>query len=121
MADNSEIRTFATGANRDTDTNKLKYEGFISPLVEKRYAQYMHLHRKKKDGSLRDSDNWQKGIPIEVYVDSLVRHMQDVRLHHDEFSEEAIDPDIESSLCAVIFNASGYLFELLKKKKIKGE
>lgn len=121
MIDQKEIRIFETGANRDTDTDKLQYEGFLSPLVEKRYAQYMHLHRKQKDGSLRASDNWQKGIPIEVYVDSLVRHMQDVRLHHDKFSDEAIDPDLESALCAVIFNASGYLFELLKKKKIKGE
>lgn len=112
-------REFETGAYRDTEEGKLKYEGFISPLTEKRFAQYMHEHRHQKDGAMRAADNWQLGINLESYADSLVRHVQDFRLHHDKFSEEATDPDLESVLCAIMFNVQGYLFELLKAKKSK--
>ena len=113
------IRKFETGATRDLDTNKLDFEGFISPLVTKRYAQYMHQHRIQPDGTLRSSDNWQKGIPPDAYAKSLVRHMEDFKLHHDGFPEEAVDPDLESVLSAILFNAQGYLFEILKKKKLQ--
>lgn len=111
------IRKFESGATRDLDTDKLKYEGFIDPLVDKRFAQYMHEHRKMKDGSLRTPDNWQKGIPLEAYGDSLVRHVVDFRLHFDGYPDEAVDADIETVLCAILFNARGYLFEVLKAKR----
>lgn len=112
-----EVREFASGATRDVDTDKLDFEGFDSPLVNKRYAQYMHFHRRQKDGSLRGSDNWQKGIDSEAYAKSLVRHVEDFRLQWDGFSDEAGDPDIESTLCAILFNAKGILFEILLRKK----
>jgi hypothetical protein len=111
-------RKFDTGATRDTDSGKLKIEGFIDPLVDLRYSQYMHLHRKQSDGQMREPDNWQKGIPRAVYADSLIRHILDFRLHHDGFAFKANDPDIESVLCAIIFNARGYLFEILKQRGI---
>ena len=57
-----KIREWDSGGKRDTDENKLDYEGFFSPLVLKRFAQYMQPNRKMKDGSIRDSDNWQKGF-----------------------------------------------------------
>jgi len=38
------------------------YEGFFNPLVIKKFAQYMHIHRKMSNGSYRDSDNWQNGF-----------------------------------------------------------
>ena len=68
------VRTFDTGATRDTDDGKLDYEGFISPLVLERFARYMHTHRLQPDGTLRDSDNWQKGIPRDQYIKSAWRH-----------------------------------------------
>ena len=111
------MRTFATGATRDVDTNKLDFEGFISPLVTKRFAEYMHVHRKQADGNLRASDNWQNGIDKEAYVKSLVRHMEDLKLHWDNFPDEAVDKDFESVLCAVLFNANGLLFEHLKAQR----
>lgn len=111
------MRQFSSGATRDTDTLKPNYEGFISPLVTKRYGQYMNVHRRQADGSLRDADNWQLGIPKQAYVESLVRHIEDVKLHWDGYSDEAVDPDLESVLCAVLFNASGLLFELLKERR----
>jgi hypothetical protein len=110
------IRTFSTGATRDTDKDKLDYEGFSSPLVLKRYAEYMHKHRLQKDGTLRDSDNWQKGIPTKEYMKSIDRHIVDLWLCHRGFPEEARE-DIEDALCAIMFNAQGYLFEILKEKK----
>jgi hypothetical protein len=110
-------RQFKSGANRDSDLGKLDYEGFLSPLVLERYAQYLNDHRKLPDGTLRDSDNWQKGIPFEVYIKSGLRHVFDVWAAHrgypifDPKTEEPID--IEDAICAVLFNFQGYLLELL--------
>ena len=42
-----KIRQFNTGATRDTDEDKYDYEGFYSPLVMERFAQYMNKHRKQ--------------------------------------------------------------------------
>src|SRR5262245_5955303 len=110
-----KIRTFATGATRDQDTNKLDYEAFLSPLVLKRYAEYMHLHRKQSDGSMRPGDNWMKGIPVAQYMKSRFRHFMDSwTLHRDGKDMEAQQ---ESNLCAEIFNAMGQLHEILKAKK----
>ena len=72
-----KVRQFKTGATRDTDEGKYDYEGFISPLVLERFAQYMHKHRKQSDGNLRASDNWQKGIPKDAYIKSAWRHFVD--------------------------------------------
>jgi hypothetical protein len=114
----AKIRQFDTGATRDLDEGKLDYEAFESPLVQKRYAEYMHAHRRQPDGTVRQGDNWQKGIPLEAYMKSLARHFQDLRLHFDGFPEEAVDPDLESVLTAILFNTKGYLFEVLRAKKV---
>lgn len=110
----AEFRTFETGATRDADTTKPEYDGFNSPLVEKRFGEYMHLNRVQKDGSIRSSSNWKKGIPKDAYMHSLHRHFIDLWLHLDGFPGEAIDKDIESVLCAIRFNTNGLLFEKLK-------
>lgn len=111
------VRKFETGATRDTDDGKLKYEGFISPLVAKRFSEYMHLHRKQSDGSLRAAGNWKHGMPLDVYADSLIRHVHDFWLHVEGFPSAATEPDIESVLCAIRFNVDGYLFEILKRRQ----
>ena len=103
-------RTFQTGATRDTDEDKLDYEGFLSPQVVERYAQYMHKHRIQSDGTLRDSDNWQKGIPTDAYMKSLWRHFMEVWTLHRNEGTRAL---LEEALCAVIFNAMGYLYEII--------
>lgn len=114
------MRTFDTGATRDDDTTKPDYEGYLSPLVIVRFGEYMTKHRKQSDGNMRDSDNWQKGIPLAQYLKSLFRHFVDLwSIHRElrpfEFKVED-DDDIEEALCAIIFNASGYLHEYLKGK-----
>lgn len=110
----AEMRQFETGATRDQDTDKFDYEGFLSPAVLQRFAEYMHENRLQSDGQLRDSDNWQKGIPKEAYMKSLLRHVMDVWL--DQRGQPSRD-DVETSLCAVMFNAMGLLFELMQERE----
>ena len=103
------MRTFNTGATRDLDDNKLDYEGFLCPLVLERYAQYLHKHRETSNG-FRDSDNWQNGIPQEVYIKSAWRHFHAVWKNHRGYS----DNDITEELCALLFNIMGYLHDEIK-------
>ncbi len=113
------MRKFKGGATRNNSDSKMDFEGFISPAVEQRFAQYMHGHRKQKDGNIRDSDNWQKGIPKDVYRKSLVRHVMDLWLL--DRGGKPIDPDTgnvcnrQDLLCAIKFNVNGALFEDLKE------
>lgn len=110
------IRQFATGATRDTENDKLDFEGFFSPLVLRTRAEYMHRHRLQKDGELRSADNWQKGMPKDVYMKSLWRHFHDLwMLHRGEYSADVLD--IRDVICAVMFNAEGYLYEVLKERE----
>jgi len=109
-----KIREFATGATRDTDQNKPDYEGFISPLVLKRFGEYMNKHRLQPDGKLRDSDNWQKGIPKQEYVKSAFRHFIDWWLENRGYESR---DGVEDALCALLFNVQGYLHETLRERK----
>ena len=49
-------RTFNSGASRDTDLGKLDYEGSLSPLVLKKYVEYMQRNNNTKSG-VRKCDN----------------------------------------------------------------
>lgn len=108
------VRRFDTGATRDLDESKLDFEGFLSPLVLKRFAEYMHDNRKLRDGSLRDSDNWQAGIPQAAYMKSGFRHFFDWWSEHRGIKT---DEGIELALCGLLFNAQGYLHEHLKARE----
>lgn len=114
--ENGKIRDFGTGATRDTDVGKLDYEGFNSPLVMKRYAEYMSKHRIQSNGELRDSDNWQQLFGdkhLDVCIKSLYRHFMDMWTQHRGYEGQ---DELEESICALIFNAQAYLFKLLKDK-----
>jgi hypothetical protein len=121
LEEQKEVRHFDTGATRDTDAGKYAYEGFICPFVLTRFAEYMNKHRVQSDGSLRAADNWQKGIPVEAYKDSLVRHVIDAwRVFRGETPKprKELDPqDLEELLCAIMFNSMGLLHEILKEKR----
>lgn len=106
-----KIRTFSSGATRDTDENKNDYEGFLSPLVIERFGDYMTKHRKQSDGKLRDSDNWQKGIPKDQYMKSAFRHFIAWWKEHRGIKTE---DGIEDNMTALLFNVMGYLHEHLK-------
>lgn len=107
-------RTFDTGATRDASVEKLDFEGFLSPAVLQRYAEYMHKNRFREDGTVRDSDNWQLGIPIAEYLKSLWRHFFSVWYGLRRNGDVR-----EDDLCAVLFNASGMLHEALKQREAR--
>jgi len=84
--------------------------------VLERYAQYMHKHRTQADGKQRTSDNWQKGMTKDAWMKSGWRHVHAWWKEHRGYKT----PDgIEDNLCGVMFNAMGYLNELLKDKDVK--
>lgn len=120
----ARVRTFETGANRDTDEGKFDFEGFLSTLSLSRFAEYMHKNRRLRDGSLRDADNWQKGIPRNVYTKSLWRHFFDawriwrkaIKLGRSGVTSAVLDGELEEALCGVLFNAMGLLHSLLEDR-----
>lgn len=119
MSDKGEVRQFNTGATRDTIEGKLSYVKGLSPIVLKRYLQYLNVHRQQSNGNLRDFDNWKLGIEKDAYLDGLGRHFVDVwLLCHGFPAEDNHGPvDLESVLCAVMFNSMGILHEILKEKQ----
>lgn len=104
-------RTFETGATRDGDDEKLDFEGFLSPLVLERYAQYMHANRMMADGTRRSSDNWQKGIPMDAYLKSSWRHFFAV------WKARRVGSGLvaaQEDMCGLLFNVMGLLHEVLR-------
>lgn len=97
------MREFEGGATRDAEDGKLDYEGFLNPDVLREFALYMHKHRMQPDGTLRASDNWQLGMPREVYMKSAWRHFHAMWSEHRK--EE---PGLEEA-CALLFNVMGFI------------
>ena len=118
VADDGVVREFSTGASRGTKEGKLEFTGFFSPLVLHRVAQYMDKHRVMDDGSLRDPDNWQKGMPIEEYMASMWRHFFDVwAIQRGYGANVGAGDDPEEALCALFFNVQGMLHEVIQQNE----
>lgn len=107
------MRSFKTGANRNSDDGKLDFEGFFSPAVLEMRAEYMHKHRHLEDGTLRNSDNWQKGIPMNEYMKSAFRHFFDWWKEHRGLNSR---DGIKDAILGLMFNCEGYLLEYFKKE-----
>ena len=112
------IRTFETGATRDTAQSKLDYVKALSPIVLRRYVQYLDKHRLQSDGNYRAFNNWKQGIPQDVYHSSNGRHFIDAWLLTEGYTaEDNHGPvELEDALCAQLFNIMGRLHEILKAK-----
>jgi len=106
--DDGNMRSFDTGATRDTSGNKLSFRGFLSPAVLHQYARFMNMNRLQSDGQLRDSDNWKKGIPMDIYMESAWRHFFE---WWDAYEDEE---DNMAAMCGLLFNVMGYMHEYLK-------
>lgn len=106
-------RYFDGGAYRDTDAGKLDFEGFLNPLVLQAFGEYMDAHRKQSDGRLRDSDNWQAGIPRAEYLKSLLRHVHDLWMEHRGYESR---DGIDEALGGIVFNVMGFWLETLKDR-----
>lgn len=114
-----QVRAFDGGATRSPDTGRYDPEGFLSPIVIERFCEHMQANRIQTDGVLRDSDNWQRGLPLSVYMKGMWRHFLHLWTRHRGYKvmDPAAGKDIEEDLCALIFNAHGMLFEILKDKR----
>lgn len=68
VKDSGERTEFETGAVRDLQIGKGRYD-LISPIAMKRLARHYENGAKKYEDR-----NWEKGIPLSKFMDSLLRH-----------------------------------------------
>jgi len=111
------IRSFDTGATRDTEEGKLDFEGFINPLVLYKYAEYMNKNRLMKDGTVRDSDNWQKGFGekhLDVCMKSAFRHFMDMWMEHRGLESR---DGLDEAICGLLFNVMAYYKKILYDRR----
>jgi len=86
-------RKFKSGAVRDVVSGKGRYD-LLSPLVMDRYAKHY------ENGASKYKDrNWEKGIQLSVYMDSMIRHAF-------RFLGGSRDED---HMAAVMWNAGGVI------------
>jgi hypothetical protein len=97
------ITKFDTGAIRDTQEGKVDFIETISWTAFNRYAKYM-TGKKTKYGT----GNFKKGIPIESYEQSLLRHVHKYLVNKYERGDEEI---AEDHLSAIVFNVFGIMHE----------
>lgn len=98
-----DITKFETGAIRDAQDGKEDYVETISFTALRRYAEYM-TGKKKKYGQ----GNFKKGIPIESYEASLMRHVQ--KYYANKYENQGLEPN-EDHLAACVFNIFGIMHE----------
>jgi len=103
----NKITKFKTGAIRDIQIGKEDYIETISWTAMKRFAQYM-TGKKSKYGQ----GNFKKGIPIESYEQSLVRHLQ--KYLANKYENGNIEKE-EDHLSAMLFNVFGIIHEEERK------
>lgn len=94
---------FKTGAVRDNQEGKEDYIESISWIALQRYAKYM-----SKMASKYGRGNWRKGIPIESYEQSLLRHIQ--KYIANKYDDAGLEPEIDH-LGAALFNLTGIMHE----------
>ena len=94
IKDSGNRRAFETGSVRDMAGGKGRYD-LIPPEALRRLA----VHYEK--GAIKYGDkNWQKGQPIHVYTDSMLRHAQKVLARFED----------EDHLAAVMWNAAAIIY-----------
>lgn len=94
IRESAERQQFQTGAQRDDQTGKGRYD-LLPPMVLMRDA----AHYEK--GAMKYNDwNWTKGIPSKRYMESAFRHLVQYML----------GDRVEDHLAAVRFNVGGIMF-----------
>lgn len=97
------IRKFKTGAVRDKEEGKPDFTETISWTAFHRYAQYM-TGKKEKYGQ----GNFKKGMPIDAYERSLLRHID--KYMRNKYENGNDEPN-EDHLAAMVFNIFGIMHE----------
>lgn len=99
----NKVTKFETGAIRDTQEGKIDFTETISFTAHNRYAKYM-TGKKIKYGA----GNFKKGIPIDSYEKSLLRHID--KYFRNKY-EGGNDEPLEDHLSAMRFNIDGIMHE----------
>lgn len=103
MKKKKAITEFGTGAIRDSQEGKLDFIETVSFTAFHRFVTYM-TEKKKKYGA----GNFKKGIPIDSYEKSLMRHID--KYMRNKYENGRDEPD-EDHLAAIIFNVFGIMHE----------
>lgn len=105
--DSGKRRKFETGAVRDRGDRKGRYD-LLSPVALDRLARWMELGAEKYD-----ERNWEKGIPLSVYLDSTIRHVFKLLDGLDD----------EDHAAAIMWNSHGYIHteQLIRDGKLPAE
>ena len=119
MKDDGILRMSESGAIRNSDVGKIRYQGALSPLVLEAYGKYIEKHSLLADGTRRDNKNWQKlfGTPEEhreVCIESAWRHFIDLLMDHDGYESR---DGIDEALGGLMFNIQAYWFSILKERR----
>jgi hypothetical protein len=92
---------FDTGAVRDSQEGKPDFVETTSFTALLRYAEYM-----TPKGQKYGRGNWRKGIPIENYEMSLMRHVN--KYFRNKYEGGNDEPE-EDHLSAMVFNIFGIM------------
>lgn len=100
--DSKKRRKFSTGSKRDVNEDKGRYD-LVSPIMIERLAKLLQRGAQKYD-----ERNWEKGMPLSVYMDSGMRHMYKFLEGHKD----------EDHLVAAIWNFQALLHieEMINRK-----
>ena len=104
------VRSFDSGAIRDNDSTKPDFIETVSWTAFRRFGEYM-TGKKSRYGS----GNFKKGIPVESYEQSLVRHLQK---YLENKYEQGVCEVNEDHLSAMVFNVFGIIHEEERLKKL---
>src|SRR5579872_3220803 len=91
--DSGKRDQFETGAQRDTQEGKGRYD-LVPSRALRRIAQLYERGAKKYD-----ENNWRKGMPFRRVIDSMIRHAEQYK------DGKVLAPDVEDHLAAVAWNA----------------
>ena len=118
--DGTVMETYESGATRTSEDGRLSYVRGLSPVVLRRYLQYLAKHRKQADGSMREFDNWKQGIPMRRSFDGLGRHFFTLWLLMEglDIYDDSGQVDIQDVLCAIMFNTMSMLHQELMQPRI---
>lgn len=89
-----EKETFATGAQRDSQKGKPRYD--LIPALSLRRVADLYTKGAEHYGDW----NWAQGMPFTRFLSSLYRHLQQFMLEEDD----------EDHLAAIVFNAMAIMY-----------
>lgn len=107
VQDSGKRQEFNTGAVRDIQEGKGRYD-LISPIALQRLAKHYENGAKKYG-----EGNWEKGMPLSRYLDSLIRHAYKLVMGMDD----------EDHAAAIAWNAFAYIHtkEMIDQGKLPKE